>query len=143
MLNWSINQGYIKGNFVKGKLEPTRQKQVIEKHFTLSRADGGVDSAFSLEPHEMELLVVEAERAWLSLGEVTYGTTVSEKSSSIFRRSLYISEDIKKGDVLTEENLRIVRPGLGLSPKYYEILLGKKVNSDQKKGTALQWNAFN
>jgi len=92
---------------------------VIEKHFTLRRADGGVDSAFSMEPEEMKQLVVETERAWQSLGKVNYGPTESEKGSVKFRRSLYIAEDMRKGDVLTEKNLRIVRPGLGLPPKYY------------------------
>ena len=113
---------------------------VIEKHFTLRRADGGVDSAFSLEPEEMQHLVIETERAWQSLGKVTYGSTESEKSSVKFRRSLYISRDMKKGDVLTEKNLRIVRPGLGLAPKYYEILISRIVNQDLKKGTPLQWD---
>jgi len=112
---------------------------VIEKHFTLSRADGGVDSAFSLEPDEMKALVVETERAWQSLGNVTYGPTEAEKGSTVYRRSLYIAEDMKEGDVLTEKNLRIVRPGLGLAPKYYDILIGKKVNKDVNKGTAVDW----
>ena len=112
---------------------------VIEKHFTLRRADGGVDSAFSLEPEEMSQLVVETERAWQSLGKISYGPTEAEKDSVKFRRSLYIAEDMKKGDVLNEKSLRIVRPGLGLSPKYYNILLGRKVNRDVKKGTAVEW----
>jgi pseudaminic acid synthase len=112
---------------------------VIEKHFTLCRADGGVDSAFSMEPEEMKFLVIETERAWQSLGQVTYGPTKSEKPSLTFRRSLYIAEDMKEGEVLTEQNLRIVRPGLGLTPKYYDILLGRKVNRDVGKGTAVEW----
>ncbi|MBC8183892.1 pseudaminic acid synthase [candidate division KSB1 bacterium] len=112
---------------------------VIEKHFTLNRADGGVDSAFSMEPEEMKQLVVEAERSWQSLGQIKYGTSDVEKGSLTFRRSLYIAEDMKKGEVLTEENLRIVRPGLGLAPKYYDTLLGRKVNCDVKKGTAVDW----
>ena len=101
---------------------------VIEKHFTLSRSDGGVDSAFSMEPEEMKQLVIETERAWQSLGKVTYGPTEAEKGSITFRHSLYIAKDMKKGDVLDKENLRIVRPGLGLPPKYYEVVLGLKVN---------------
>ena len=113
---------------------------VIEKHFTLNRADGGVDSAFSMEPEEMKQLVIETERAWQSLGKVTYGPIEVEKSSIMYRRSLYIAEDMKKGEILTKKNLRIVRPGLGLAPKYYETLLGRKVNKDLKKGTALNWN---
>lgn len=115
---------------------------VIEKHFTLSRIDGGVDSAFSLEPQEMKALSIESERAWYSLGNIKYGPSDAEKKSLNFRSSLYISEDLKKGDILNEENLRIVRPGLGLSPKYYDILLGKKVNKDLDKGTAVDWSIF-
>ena len=116
---------------------------VIEKHFTLRRADGGVDSAFSLEPEEMRSLVIETARAWQSLGKVTYGHTEKEKGSLIHRTSLYIAEDMKKGDILTKQNLRVIRPGLGLAPKYYDILIGKKVNKDVKKGTALNWELLN
>ena len=112
---------------------------VIEKHFTLRRADGGVDSAFSLEPDELKILVVETERAWQSLGGVFYGPTEAEKASLQFRRSLYIAEDIKAGEELTPKNLRIVRPGKGLPPKFYDILLGRKVNQDLKKGSAMNW----
>ena len=112
---------------------------VIEKHFTLNRADGGVDSIFSMEPEEMKQLVIEAERAWQSLGQVSYGPTEAEKSSQTFCRSLYITEDMRKGDVLTEKNLRIVRPGLGLLPKYYDLIVGRKVNQNVKKGTAVEW----
>ncbi|ELS34323.1 MULTISPECIES: pseudaminic acid synthase [Pseudanabaena] len=112
---------------------------VIEKHFTLSRADGGVDSTFSMEPEEMRQLVIETERAWLSLGKISYGVTEAEKKSSMFRRSLYITQDIKKGDILTSKNLKAIRPGLGLTPKYYDVLLGKIVNQDIKKGTPVSW----
>ena len=112
---------------------------VIEKHFTLRRADGGVDSAFSLEPEELKMLVVETERAWQSLGGIFYGSTEAEKASLQFRRSLYIAEDVQAGTELTSKNLRIVRPGLGLPPKYYDVLLGRRVNQDLKKGTALKW----
>ena len=112
---------------------------VIEKHFTLSRADGGVDSAFSMEPDEMRTLVVETKRAWQALGKVSYGPTEKEKKSLIFRRSLYIVQDMKKGDILTKENLRAIRPGLGLSPQYYYTLLGKRVNRHIKRGTAVNW----
>jgi N-acetylneuraminate synthase len=115
---------------------------VIEKHFTLARADGGVDSTFSLEPHELAALVTETERAWQSLGRVQYGPAEAEKGSARFRRSLYIAADVKAGDVLTPENLRVVRPGYGLAPKYYDLLLGRRVNRDLKKGTAVQWPIF-
>lgn len=113
---------------------------VIEKHFTLSRADGGVDSAFSMEPQEMAQLVRECNAAWQALGEVSYGPTEQEKKSMIFRRSLYIVEDMKKGDVITEKNMRCIRPGLGLAPKYYDVIKGKKVSCDINRGTAVDWN---
>ena len=113
---------------------------VIEKHFTLSRKDGGVDSTFSLEPSELNSLVIETKRAWQSLGKISYGANNAEKNSKIFRRSIYISEDTKKGDVLTAKNLRCVRPGMGLSPKYFDILIGKRVNQDIKKGTPMSWS---
>lgn len=112
---------------------------VIEKHFTLRRADGGVDSAFSLEPEEFRQLVIECERAWQSLGTVTYGPTEAETKSLAFRRSLYISKDLKAGDRLTTENLRCVRPGLGLSPKYMDLLLGRSVTTDAPAGTPMSW----
>lgn len=112
---------------------------VIEKHFTLSREDGGVDSAFSLEPQEMKLLVDETQRAWQALGKVSYGASENEKKSLQFRRSLYVGQDMKAGERFTPENLRIIRPGLGLSPKYYEVFLGKKVNCDISKGTPVSW----
>ena len=113
---------------------------VIEKHFTLSRADGGVDVTFSLEPNEMAMLVEESHRAWQAIGSIFYGATEKEKSSMIFRRSLYISEDMKKGAVFTPENLRVVRPGKGISPKYYDVVISKKITCDAKKGTPLTWN---
>jgi len=113
---------------------------IIEKHFTLSRADAGVDSTFSMEPEKMRQLVIETERAWLSLGKISYGVTEAEKKPLIYRRSLYISQDIKEGDMLTPENLKTVRPGLGLAPKYYDILLGKTVNQDVNKGTPMSWD---
>lgn len=113
---------------------------VIEKHLTLSRAEGGVDSAFSLEPHELKNLVEETCRAWQSLGHIRYGPVEDEKKSLIFRRSLYIVQDMKAGDVFSPDNLRCIRPGLGLAPKYYEVLLGKRVNKDIKRGTAVKWD---
>jgi pseudaminic acid synthase len=112
---------------------------VLEKHFTLSRADGGVDSAFSLEPAELRGLVDETHRAWQSLGTVRYGPTEAERKSLIFRRSLYIAQDVQAGEVLTPANLRVVRPGQGLHPRFYEQLLGKRVNRAVKKGTPVQW----
>lgn len=113
---------------------------VIEKHFTLSRAEGGVDSAFSMEPDEMALLVSETRKAWEALGQIKYGATEKEKKSLQFRRSIYASKDIRAGEPLTEENIRIVRPGFGLAPKYYELLIGKKLNKDIHKGTPISWD---
>jgi N-acetylneuraminate synthase len=113
---------------------------VIEKHFTLSRADGGVDSAFSMEPTEMAQLVEEAERAWQSLGSVSYGPTKAEKKSLQYRRSLYIVKDVNVGEILTHENLRSIRPGLGLPTKYLNIALGKPVKHDVSRGAALTWD---
>jgi N-acetylneuraminate synthase len=112
---------------------------VIEKHFTLNRADGGVDSTFSMEPAEMAQLVVETERARQALGQVSYGTTEAEKKSLVFRRSLYVVQDLKAGDVLTKENVRAIRPGLGLATKYLDVVLGKMVSRDVQRGTALGW----
>jgi len=113
---------------------------VIEKHFTLSRADGGVDSAFSLEPDELAALVIETERAWQALGQVHYGPTEAEQNARLRRRSLYIGEDMKAGDVLTSKNLRRIRPGHGLPPKYYDQLLGKQVIEDVTAGTPMDWS---
>ena len=112
---------------------------VIEKHFTLNRADGGVDSTFSMEPGEMAQLVMETERAWQALGQVSYGPTEGEKKSIRFRRSLYIVKDLKAGEILTTENVRAIRPGLGLPTKYLEQVLGKTVKQDVARGTALSW----
>jgi len=113
---------------------------VIEKHFTLNRADGGVDSTFSMEPAEMAQLVVETERAWQALGQVSYGATEAEKKSMVFRRSLYVVQDLKAGDVLTRDNVRAIRPGFGLPTKYLGQLLGSTVKQEVRRGTALQWN---
>ncbi|OEU54983.1 MAG: pseudaminic acid synthase [Desulfuromonadales bacterium C00003096] len=113
---------------------------VIEKHFTLRRTDGGVDSAFSLEPEEMQALVAESERSWQALGKVNYGPTEKERKSLVFRRSLYIAKDLRAGDVLTRENLRAIRPGYGLPPKYLENFMGRKVNRDLKSGTPVSWD---
>jgi pseudaminic acid synthase len=110
---------------------------VIEKHFTLRRADGGVDSTFSMEPAEMKELVEETARAWQSLGKTYIGPTEAEKSSITFRRSLYIVKDLKAGDILTKENVRAIRPGLGLPPKHLNQVLGKTIRRDSKTGTAL------
>lgn len=113
---------------------------VIEKHFTLRRADGGVDSVFSMEPAEMERLAHESKRAWEALGRVSYGATEAEKKSITFRRSIYVVCDLKMGDLITKDNIRCIRPGLGLPPKYLETVLGKRVSRDISYGTALSWD---
>ena len=112
---------------------------VIEKHFILNRKDGGVDSSFSMEPEDLKILVTESKRAWQSLGKVFYGPTPDERSSLIFRRSVYISKNISAGTKLSKENIRIIRPSLGLAPKYYGKLIGRKVKCSLSKGTALKW----
>lgn len=112
---------------------------VIEKHFTLRRADGGVDSAFSLEPEEMHALGIETERAWQSLGVVSYGPSVAEKPSLQYRRSLYVVRDMKAGETFNRDNLRAIRPGFGLAPKFLEMFLDRKAGRDIRKGTPLQW----
>jgi N-acetylneuraminate synthase len=111
----------------------------IEKHFTLSRTDGGVDSDFSLEPEEMKNLVIETKRAWQALGNVCYKPSGSEEKSLQFRRSLYVAQDMKVGDIFSQKNLRVVRPGFGLPPKYYDEFLGKRVNCNLKTGTPVKW----
>lgn len=113
---------------------------VIEKHLTLDRSEGGVDSAFSLEPAEMEQLLMESERAWNALGRVNYGPTDAEIKSLRFRRSLYVVKNIKAGEAITSENVRSIRPGLGLAPKYLDILLGSRVKQDIAYGTPLSWD---
>lgn len=113
---------------------------VIEKHFILDRSEGGVDSAFSLEPDEFTALVVESERASQAMGQIWFGGTASEQAGRKKRRSLYIGEDMKAGEVLTAQNLRRIRPGLGLAPRYFDALLGRRVGRDVKKGTPMSWD---
>lgn len=114
--------------------------RVIEKHFTLRRADGGVDSAFSLEPEELQALVTETERAFLALGHIQYGIQDIEKPSLAYKRSIYVAQNIKAGELFTTQNLRRIRPANGLEPKYYELLLGKKASKDIVAGTPLSWD---
>ena len=112
---------------------------IIEKHFTLDRKDGGVDSSFSIEPTEMKVLVEESARAWQALGKISYGPTGSEKSGINLRRSIYVVKDINKGEKITKKNIRIIRPGKGLAPKYFEEILGRETNQNLKEGTAFTW----
>jgi pseudaminic acid synthase len=112
---------------------------VIEKHFVLDRSAGGVDAEFSLEPHEFSLLVSESKRAWQAMGQVSYGGTLDEQKSKQYRRSIYVSEDIKAGEYLSRDNLRIVRPAFGLAPKHWGEVQGKVAKQDLPRGTALCW----
>jgi len=112
---------------------------VIEKHFTLARADGGPDAAFSLEPDELAELCTGTRDAWQALGAVDYGRKESERQNVIFRRSLYVVRDIAAGETMTAENVRSIRPGYGLAPKHLPAVLGRKVRAPLKRGTALKW----
>lgn len=114
--------------------------RVVEKHFTLSRSEGGVDSTFSLEPAEMKSLVDETERAFLAMGGVQLNVQEAEKKSLLFKRSIYVVEDIEAGESFTEQNIRVIRPGDGMHPKYYESLIGKASRQHFQKGTPLRYN---
>jgi N-acetylneuraminate synthase len=113
---------------------------VVEKHFTLRRADGGVDSAFSLEPEELAALVTETGRAWSALGEVHYGPTAAEAQSLEHRRSLYVVRDMRPGEIFGPHNVRAIRPGLGLPPKHLEQVLGRHARHAIQRGTPLAWS---
>lgn len=113
---------------------------VIEKHVTLSRADGGVDSTFSLEPHELKSLVIESERAFLAMGQVSYTLTPREQKSLLHKRSLYVVNDVKAGEPFTPRNVRSIRPASGLHTRYYDDILGKTASQDITAGTALAWS---
>lgn len=113
---------------------------VIEKHFTLNRQDGGVDSAFSLEPAELRALVVECHQAKLALGAVAYGPTNGEMGSIKFRRSIYVAEDLQAGETLTKRNMRLIRPGNGLPPKFYDLILGRTISRAVKRGEPVTWD---
>jgi len=113
---------------------------VIEKHVTLLRADGGPDAAFSLEPKELADLVSSVRRAEIIIGSPSYGPGKKEKENVIFRRSLFVVKEIKKGDKFTEDNVRSIRPGQGLAPKYYRDVLGKTSLVDIERGEPLNWD---
>jgi N-acetylneuraminate synthase len=110
---------------------------------TLRRADGGVDSAFSLEPNELKDLVIETERAHLAMGQVNYMLTPKEEKSLQFKRSLYVVRDLKAGDIFTPDNVRSIRPANGLHTRYYDDVLGKTATTDIPAGTALTWALIN
>ncbi len=113
---------------------------VIEKHFTLARADGGPDAAFSLEPPELALLCSGCRIAWQALGSASYDRTAGEAENVIFRRSLYVVRDIAAGELFASDNLRSIRPGYGLPPKHYDELLGRRATRNLARGTALTWD---
>ncbi len=113
---------------------------MIEKHLTLSRDDHSLDSPFSLEPQEFRRMVNEMRTVEKALGGVSYGISEREAESRVFRRSLFVVEDVRAGDILTKENMRSIRPGHGLAPKYHDMLLGRRVNRDVRKGTPLTWD---
>lgn len=112
---------------------------IIEKHMTLSRTEGGPDSSFSLEPAEFKELVEKVRETSAAMGEPSYGPGRGEKDNVVFRKSLFVTENIKKGEKFTEKNVRSIRPGHGLQPKYYEKILGKRSTKDIEKGTPLDW----
>jgi pseudaminic acid synthase len=115
---------------------------VIEKHFTLARADGGVDSAFSLEPDELARLVADCRDAWSALGSVHYEEVEAEAAGRDHRRSLYVVADVAKGEALSEANVRSIRPGHGLAPKHFYQVLGRPAARDLKRGEPLDWDQF-
>ncbi|MFO1257751.1 MAG: pseudaminic acid synthase [Gammaproteobacteria bacterium] len=116
--------------------------RVIEKHFMLSRDEQSLDANFSLVPDELNSLVVEVARAYEALGCVQYGPSDSELPSLKYRRSLYVVEDLRKGDMISERNIRSIRPGYGLEPKYYPFVIGKRAARDLKKGDPVKWDAI-
>ncbi len=113
---------------------------VIEKHFTLKRSEGGVDAAFSIEPDELKQLVQETKQAWQALGEIKYGVEGNEADSLKYKRSLFVVQDIKKGEKITRKNIRAIRPGIGISPKYFDTLVGRIAIKELKKGTPVVWD---
>jgi N-acetylneuraminate synthase len=115
---------------------------IIEKHFTISKKDGGIDSPFSLEPFELKMLVNESKRAWLSNGKVNYGPSKSEKKSLVFRRSIFLNKDFKKGEILKLKDISILRPKIGLEPKMSKKILGKKAQKNLKKNTPIKIGMF-
>lgn len=114
--------------------------KIIEKHFCLSRKIENPDASFSMEPHEFKQMVEDIRTAERAMGKISYEISEREKVSKNFRKSIFIVKDTKKGDVFTEENIRVIRPGYGLAPKYYEEVLGKKAAKDIEKGIPLNWN---
>jgi N-acetylneuraminate synthase len=115
---------------------------VIEKHFTLDRNGGGPDDSFSLEPAEFAALCSQSKTAWAAMGHIDYGRKSSERSNAQFRRSLYFVKDLKRGDIITPDAIRSVRPGFGLPPKFASAIIGKKVAEDVSKNTAVKLSSI-
>jgi N-acetylneuraminate synthase len=112
---------------------------IIEKHFTLSRTTPGPDSAFSLEPHEFKAMIEAVRITEKALGKVHYGVSKREEKSRVFRRSLFVVADIKKGEVFTDKNVRSIRPAKGLHTRYLSNIIGRRAATDIAKGTPLAW----
>ena len=115
---------------------------IIEKHFTLNKKSGGLDDSFSINPAELKNLVIESKRAWKSKGKIFYGISKSERSSIIFKRSIYASKNIKAGEIFTKKNIKVIRPNLGLHPKYYKIILGKRAKKNILIASPIKKNYF-
>jgi N-acetylneuraminate synthase len=115
---------------------------LIEKHFILNREDGGPDSGFSIEPDELERLCKDSHDAWAAVGRVGYARQQAEEANRIFRRSVYFMRDIKAGETVQEQDIRRIRPGVGIEPKYANTLIGKKLNVDVTHGTPTSWEQF-
>lgn len=116
---------------------------LIEKHFILNREDGGPDSGFSIEPEELERLCKDTHDAWAAVGQVGYSRQKAEEKSKVFRRSIYYVRDMQAGDVITKADIRRIRPGTGIEPKYFTALIGKTLKKDIAKGTPSAWDQFN
>jgi N-acetylneuraminate synthase len=112
---------------------------VIEKHFTLSRADKGPDSEFSLEPADLERLCHDAKDAWLALGKPGFERQQAEEGSKVFRRSLYFVKDLPAGHIIGPDDIRRIRPGMGLAPKYFDQVVGQRLSQTVKRGTPVYW----
>jgi pseudaminic acid synthase len=114
--------------------------KIIEKHFCISRKIENPDASFSMEPHEFKKMVKDIRDAERAIGKESYAISEREGHSRVFRRSIFVVKDIKKGEAFTEENIRVIRPGYGLAPKYYENILGKRAVADVERGTPLEWS---
>jgi len=115
---------------------------LIEKHFTLNREDGGPDSGFSIEPDELERLCTDTRDAWAAVGKVGYARQPAEEANRIFRRSIYFMRDMKAGETVKERDIRRIRPGIGIEPKHFSVLVGKTLKANVTRGTPTSWEQF-